>query len=109
MHGFHHLRKRVRISHGLEPFPARTFWLRALDALMYVVAFIAPLALVPQIMEIYGTKSAAGVSLATWLALGVVNILWTIYAAVHRDKVLFLASILIALFDLVIVVGIFLY
>ena len=109
MIGFHHVRARVHASRGLEPFPATNAWKRFLDYLMYGVGIAAPLALVTQIFQIYTTHSAAGVSLLTWLLLTLFNALWMLYGSVHRDRQLFFANLLMALFDLVVVVGIMLY
>lgn len=109
MLGFHHLRERARISQGLEPFPSRDVWKRFLDYLMYGVGVIAPIALVPQIIQIYGTKSSVGVSLLTWLLISIFNTLWAIYGAVHKDKHIFFANVFVVLFDLVIVIGILKY
>jgi uncharacterized protein with PQ loop repeat len=109
MIGFHHLRERARISQGLEPFPSRDVWKRLLDYLMYGVGIIAPLALVPQIIEIYTTRSSVGVSLYTWLLVALFNALWALYGIVHKDRQLFLANVFMVLFDLVIVVGILMY
>lgn len=109
MDGFHHLRMRAQMKRGIEPFPARAFWKRVLDYLMYGVGLIAPLALLPQALNIYETKSAAGVSLVTWLLLTLFNFLWSMYGAAHRDAQLFFANVLMTLFDLAIVVGLLLY
>jgi len=109
MIGFRHLRKRARIAQGLEPFPARGAWKRFLDYLMYGVGIAAPIALLPQIFQIYETKNTAGISLLTWVLLTVLNTLWALYGAVHKDKQLFFANALIVLFDLVIVFGILVY
>ena len=76
---------------------------------MYAVGILAPLALVPQILQIYTTKSSAGISLFTWLLLALVNALWALYGAVHKDAQLIFANAFITLFDLVIVVGILMY
>lgn len=109
MLGFHHMRARVRLAKGLEPFPSRNSWKRFLDYLMYGVGIAAPIALVPQILQIYTTKSAAGISLLTWLLLALFNALWAVYGVAHKDKQLIFANALIVLFDLIIVVGILLY
>ena len=109
MFGFHHMRARMRISNGLEPFPAKGMWKRLFDYLMYGVGIFAPLALVPQILQIYATQSIEGVSLLTWVLFTLLNTLWTIYGAVHKDKHIFIASGLMILFDLVVVVGILVY
>ena len=109
MHGFHHLRKRMRMTQGLEPFPARSMPVRMFDYVMYAVGFLAPLALLPQILQIYTTKSSTGVSLLTWVLLTIANILWTTYAAVHKDRHIFFASGLMIIFHLAIIVGLLLY
>ena len=105
MTGFHHVRARMR----REPFPATTAWKRFLDYLMYAVAIVAPLALVPQIIQVYTTKSAVGVSLLTWFLLASFNALWMLYGAVHKDKQLFFANALMVLFDLILIVGVLVY
>ena len=109
MHGFHHLRKRMRMTQGLEPFPARSMPVRVLDYVMYAVGFLAPLALLPQILQIYTTKSSIGVSLLTWVLLTIANILWTTYAVMHKDRHILFASALMIVFQLTIVIGLLIY
>jgi len=109
MLGFHHMRARARFAKGLEPFPSTNALKRFLDYLMYGVGIAAPIALVPQIIQIYTTKSSAGISLFTWLLLAIINALWAMYGVVHKDSQLIFANALITLFDIVIVVGIVLY
>lgn len=109
MHGFHHLRERARVTQGLEPFPARSFTLRAFDRLMYGVAFFAPFALLPQIFQIYNTKSSIGVSLLTWVLLTCSSILWTIYGVVHKDTHILFASGFTIAFHLTIIIGLLSY
>lgn len=109
MIGFHHVRARMRKTQGLEPFPARNKWKRALDYVMYAVGVAAPLALVPQILQIYQTKSSAGLSLSTWGLLTFFNVLWALYGSAHKDAHLFFANILMVFFNSAIVVGIVLY
>jgi len=107
--GQQHLHARQRIFKHLEPFPARTALKRFLDYLMYAVGIVAPLAILPQIFQIYSTKSGAGVSLSTWAILGCINILWAIYGVVHKEKQIIFANVLIALCDLIIVIGVLRY
>lgn len=76
---------------------------------MYAVGIGAPLALVPQILQIYTTKSGAGLSLSTWLLLAVFNILWATYGALHKDTHIFFANVFMALFNSIIIAGILLY
>ena len=109
MNGFHHIRARVRATEGLEPFPSRNKLKRFFDYLMYAVGIFAPLALVPQILQIYMTKSGAGISLSTWFPLTLFNILWAIYGALHRDTHILFANVCMALFNSIIIIGVLLY
>ena len=109
MTGFHHVRARMRRTKGLKPFPSANVWEKFFDYLMYGVGILAPIALVPQILQIYETKNSAGISLTTWIFLGIINALWALYGVAHKDKQLIFANALITLFDLVIVVGILVY
>ncbi|MFZ2500567.1 MAG: SemiSWEET family transporter [Minisyncoccia bacterium] len=109
MIGFHHMRARAQVSGGLEPFPATSASKRYLDYLMYGVGVAAPLALLPQIIQIYTTHSSVGVSLSTWLMLMFFNTLWTVYGAVHKDMHLLLANTSMMIFHIIMVVGILLY
>jgi len=109
MNGFHHMRARAHFTKGLEPFPATSAWKRFLDYLMYGVGIVAPIALVPQILQIYTTRSSAGISLLTWSLLTCINILWATYGAVHRDTHIFFANVLMMFFNLAVVVGVLVY
>ena len=107
--GLHHLHMRKRIYTHVSPYPHPTYWKRILDYLMYVVAIGSPLALLPQIFQIYGTRDAGGVSLMSFTLFAALNALWTVYAMTHRDLPLTIASAIFAALDVVIVVGILLY
>lgn len=109
MLGLHHMRSRALATQGLEPFPARSLLKRLLDYLMYGVGIFAPLALVPQILQIYTTKNGDGLSLPTWLLFVLINMLWATYGAVHKDKHILIANVLMGLSNSVIVVGVLLY
>jgi uncharacterized protein with PQ loop repeat len=109
MNGFHHIRARARASKKLEQYPSRHPGKRLLDYFMYAVGLAAPLALVPQILELYANKSSEGMSLLTWVLLTCVNACWAFYAIVHKDNHILFANILMALFNSTLVVGILMY
>ncbi|MFA5942604.1 MAG: SemiSWEET family transporter [Candidatus Paceibacterota bacterium] len=109
MIGFHHMRARAHATQGLEPFPAVNAGKRFLDYCMYGVGILAPLALVPQILQIYSSRSAAGISFLTWSLLAGINVLWATYGAVHKDRHIFFANILMMFFNLAVVIGVVLY
>jgi len=107
--GLHHLSLRKRLAKGLEPYPSRDVLKRALDHLMFFVAFFVPVALLPQVFQIYIHHSAAGLSIYTWSALTVANILWAFYGYVHKDKPILIANILITILNFSVVVGIVMF
>lgn len=109
MLGFHHLRSRSLISKGIEPFPARGAWKRFLDYLMYGVGIFAPLALLPQIGNIYIEHKTEGLSLITWILLFAFNMLWILYGTVHKDKPIIIAHSFFAIFNAAVVVGVLMY
>ena len=105
----HHLHVRKRIYTSLEQFPHPKASIRMFDYLMYAVGLLAPLALLPQVIHLFVYQNAAGLSLPTWCALGVINLLWAIYGDIHKDRLIFLSNTLIAGLDAAMVVGILWY
>ena len=82
---FRHLHLRKRIFKSLEPYPARTFPKRLLDALVFAVGVIGPLMTIPQIILIYANRDASGVSALAWFAWGIMDIPWIVYGVIHRE------------------------
>jgi len=82
---------------------------RALDRAMYFVAVITPLVLLPQVLQVFTTKDAGGLSLQTWFLLGCINILWMLYGLVHREPPIYIANFLVGILNFAVVYGIFLY
>ena len=97
---------RKRIYQHLEPFPSPHVLKRALDYLMYIVGIVQPAALAPQIISIFWYGQTTGVSITTWLLLGVFNALWAVYGVVHREKPIIILNVLMTILDFVIVYGI---
>lgn len=108
-HGFHHLHARKRIYKNLETFPSRSLLKRLFDYIMYAAAIAAPLALLPQVIELYSTKDAGVLSLPTWALLGLLNCLWLFYGILHREPPIIITNIALAAINFIIVAGILLY
>ncbi len=107
--GFRHIHQRQQVTAGLEPFPARGTFKHYLDRFMFVIGIVQPVALLPQVIAIYGSHQTQGVSLATWLLLTFFNAMWAIYGAVHKDKPITIANVLLTVLDLAIVFGVLFY
>lgn len=109
MHGFDHLRKRVRVTKGLEPFPATSVWKIVLDHLMYGVAIFAPLALLPQIKRLYTVQDASGLSALTFTLFIIMHVLWILYGVAHKDRQIVTANFMMMFFNGIVLVGILIF
>lgn len=99
-----HLRKHIqkgKTSHGKTA--------RMLDGIMYIVALIAPIMTIPQLVQVWASKQAQGVSLLTWGAYAIVSGLWMIHGITHKDKPFILTQFLLLVLDSLIVVGVLLH
>jgi len=54
------------------------------------VAILEPIITLPQVFTIFLNKTAAGVSLLTWVGYEILTVVWLWYAVVHKDKLIFL-------------------
>ena len=105
MRSAHHFFARRR----REPYPATRVGLRMLDIVVYIAGIVGPLATIPQVLQIYTTHSASGVSFVTWGAYALFDIPWIIYAIVHREPPLLLCYILWFFFNSLVAIGVLLY
>ena len=80
-----------------------------IDKSMSIAAIIHPLTATPQIYDIYSTRSAAGVSLWTWLGFMILGLIFLAYGVSHRLKPIIVTQILWFIVDFLIVTGIILY
>ncbi len=76
---------------------------------MYGVAVASPLALLPQVTQVFTSKNADGLSLVSWSLFGCINVLWVIYAIVHKEKPILIANVLVGILNFTLVYGILLY
>lgn len=79
------------------------------DKAMTVVAVIHPLSALPQVIEIFATRNAIGVSLTTWLLFMLIGIVFMLYAIVHSIKPMILNQIIWFVMDFLVVIGVLMY
>ena len=84
-------------------------YLAFLDKLTFVVGVIGPFTVLPQTYTIFSTKSAAGVSLATWSLIFIVTFPWILYGLAHKEKSIIVSFILWEVVNLSVVIGVLLY
>lgn len=107
--GMHHVAARKRVYTRLTPFPHPMGFRRYFDYFMYAVGSLAPLALVPQVIELYGSKNASGLALSTWGILSLINLLWVVYAVLHKERPILVANLGMFLLNFSVVLGILRY
>jgi len=105
MRNMHHLHIRKR----REPYPSTRVWMRILDIVVYVVGIIGPLATIPQVLQIYLSRDASGVSFITWGIYAIADIPWIVYAIAHRERPLIICYILWFFFNTLVSVGALIY
>lgn len=92
-----------------EPYPAQRLWLRVLDKTVLVVGTVGPLMTLPQILLIYTTHNATGVSPISWGAWAMLDLPWVIYGLAHRDIAIMLTYTLWCVMNITVCVGAVLY
>ena len=105
MRGLHHIQMRKRKAHELEPFPARSTFLRVLDRVVLVVGIVGPLTCIPQGLKIYLTQDATGVSVVAWALPGLFNIPWIMYGFLHKERPIVVTYTLWFVMNTLVVIG----
>jgi len=106
--GVRHVTRRRKAR--LKGFPTRTSVLKnALDVLIYPIAIVGPLALLPQVIKLYTVRAAEGFSLATWLILGLLNLIWLYYGFVHRERPIIITNLMLGGLNFAMVFGVLLF
>lgn len=106
--GLHHAHVGKRLKQG-QQYPANDRWVRFVDQAIYVGAFVGPIFTLPQVLAVWGARSAAGVSIITWAAYTVAAMGWLYYGILHKDKPIIVSNALWIVMDLLIVIGALIY
>lgn len=109
MNGIHHIHRRKRVHRKLSSYPHKKKWVRSLDRFLIVIAVIGPLIALPQILQIFTSGDASGVSSLSWGLYALFNVPWFIYGVVHKDKPIKIAYSLSFIANLTVLVGSLIY
>lgn len=107
--GQHHLHVRKRATERLEPYPSREGLKALLDRVMPVAALVGPVAMLPQLFQIFETRDVSGLSLTMWLIWTVLTVLWIFYGIVHKEVPIVLAQSLYLVLHAVIIFSIIIF
>jgi uncharacterized protein with PQ loop repeat len=97
-HNHHRLKKRTLVV-------KKTKNVKMADRATFVVAVLEPIITVPQVITIFSDKTAAGVSLATWVGYEMLTLVWLWYAIIHKDKLIFLYQGLFFIIQTGVIIG----
>jgi uncharacterized protein with PQ loop repeat len=103
--GLRHKHERQQLVQKRSQSPYIVF----LDKLTFIVGVIGPFTVLPQIYSIFSSRSAAGVSLMTWLLIFIVTFPWILYGLAHKDRSIIVSFILWEVVNLTVVIGVLLY
>lgn len=80
-----------------------------IDGVMGVAAVAHPMIAIPQVLQIYITKQATGLSLLTWGTFGLFGFIFLAYGFVHKLRPYIIMQLIWITVNTSIVVGILLY
>lgn len=84
-------------------------YVRFLDKVTLVAGIIGPFTVLPQVIEIFSSRDATGVSLTTWVLITIVTLPWVFYGFAHRDRSIVISFILWEVVNMLVVIGVLLY
>jgi uncharacterized protein with PQ loop repeat len=80
-----------------------------LDRLIFILAIVSPMSVIPQVVVIFQTHNASGVSLHTWLLITAICVPWIAYGVMHKQKPIIINNVLWFIGGTAILLGKFLY
>ncbi len=88
------LEKKARTFHEkhLEKHRQNKEMTRRIDRMMAFIGVMGPLSTFIQVIHIFSVRTAAGISVYTWIGYMVVSICWFAYGYFYKDKPLMLVN-----------------
>jgi uncharacterized protein with PQ loop repeat len=56
-----------------------------LDRLVFAAGIVGPVLTFPQIVLIYGSHDASGISAVSWFGWAALNVVWILYGLAHKE------------------------
>jgi uncharacterized protein with PQ loop repeat len=105
-----HIHKRKRQTDAsLKAYPNPQRFVRILDRVVMVSSTAAPLANIPQIMQIYGSQNAGSLSLTSWIMFAVLNMPMFTYGLMHKEHLIIGYTLCALSMETVVIAGILMY
>ena len=81
----------------------------SIERLAYIAGIASPIVTLPQLIQIWTTRDASGVSLITWFSYLVIVIIMTLYGIIHKEKPLIIMYGSLIIVDSLIIIGTIIY
>ncbi|MEO8581417.1 MAG: hypothetical protein ABI425_02430 [Patescibacteria group bacterium] len=99
--GMHHIKKKRSV---------KTFWLKksvsqAYGYFIYVVAFMAIVVNIPQLITVWVSKDSSGLSVTSWVGFSIISFAWFVYGVLNGEKPIILTNFCLVLVQVLIVLG----
>ncbi|MBD3311402.1 MAG: hypothetical protein GF349_02820 [Candidatus Magasanikbacteria bacterium] len=105
----HHIHRRKRKYQKLEKYPHPDKVKKFMDKFILIVGVVGPMMALPQIYKIYSLQDATSISIFTFSAYLVFDVVWFTYGILHREKPIILVYTLWMLINATIVFGAVIY
>jgi len=83
--------------------------IKVIDRIIYFIAIIGPLMLIPQLLRIWVTNDATSIALATWISFTIFATIWLLYGIYHKEKPIIISNTICIILYLLIILGGFLF
>lgn len=92
-----------------KSFKRRDLFVSSVDKAVFLVGFFGAIIYLPQLLKIWVGKNVSGISLVSWIGIFLGSIIWVLYGIAHKQKPIIYINIILALMQILIVIGIFIY
>jgi uncharacterized protein with PQ loop repeat len=79
------------------------------DRMVVVTSLVAPIMTIPQVVQIWSTQNAQGVSLYTWGTYFIGSLIWITYGIIHKEKPILYSYSLFFIVNGLVVLGVLLF
>ncbi len=107
--GYHRIHQLKRANSEKKEYPHPDPKIRLLDSICLGTAVVMPLTAIPQIIKLWTTRDASGLSILMWIFMFMLCIPLIIYGVVHKEKVITVMNIMWAAVDIVVIIGIIIF
>ncbi len=107
--GLHHYHIRKRIHQKHEPYPSPDRLTKIYDRIIYIAVIVGPIMNIPQLLRVWMTQDATGVSFISWTGFSIISVIWLGYGMLHKDKPILLMNFSLMIIQALIAIGTLIY